>query len=353
MGTNGADKTTNGFTDRTAPVRTDITSHVPKQWETFNPREAFGKAVVELGEAKDNCVVLAADLARTCNVLGFKDACPDNFFNVGICEQNMAGMSAGLAFEGKVPVVTSLAPFLTMRACEQIRTDVCYNNLHVIFVSIMSGISGAPLGSTHYGLEDMAIMRSFANMKVVQPSNALQVEKAMWEAYDTDGPVYIRLGSGLEPDVPSMPEGEIIGKAVKLKEGVEVSILATGYMVHKALEAADLLEQEGISAGVWDHPSIKPIDEEAVQDALLEPDSGSGPSDGGASSVSGTRSGSTGKVKLMVTLEEHNVYGGFGSAVAEVLSGLGMGVPLMRIGIPDIFIGVGNREDLLEYHQLD
>ena len=166
--------------------------------------------VVSLGEAKKDCVVLAADLARTCSVMGFKGIRPDNFFNVGICEQNMVGMSAGLAFEGKVPVVTTLAPFLSMRACEQIRTDVCYNNLHVIFVSIMSGISGAPLGATHYGLEDMAILRSFANMKVLQPSNALQVEKAVREAYDIEGPVYIRLGSGMEPEAPSEPDGPII-----------------------------------------------------------------------------------------------------------------------------------------------
>ena len=124
------------------------------EWSTFNPRERFGKAVVELGKERDNCMVLAADLARTCHVLGFREARPDNFFNVGICEQNMVGIAAGLAFEGKVPIVTSICPFIYMRACEQVRTDVCYNNLHVLFVPIMSGISGAPLGSTHYGTED-------------------------------------------------------------------------------------------------------------------------------------------------------------------------------------------------------
>lgn len=302
------------------------------EWSTFNPRERFGRAVVELGTERDNCMVLAADLARTCHVLGFKDARPDNFLNVGICEQNMVGIAAGLAFEGKVPIVTSICPFIYMRACEQVRTDVCYNNLHVLFVPIMSGISGAPLGSTHYGTEDLAVMRSFPNMKVLQPSNARQIEKAIREAYDAEGPVYIRLGSGQEPDVPSHPEGPMIGRAIQLREGAEVSILASGYMVHKALEAAELLAEEGISAGVWDHPSIKPIDAAAVRAAL---------------------SGSSEAVKLIVTLEEHNLCGGFGSAVAEQVSKIGSPVPLDTMAIPDLFVGVGDREDLLRFHNLD
>jgi len=305
---------------------------VAAEWSTFNPREEFGKVVVGLGRERDNCMVLAADLARTCHVLGFRDACPDNFLNVGICEQNMVGMAAGLAFEGKVPIVTSIAPFIYMRACEQVRTDVCYNNLHVLFVPILSGLSGAPLGSTHYGTEDLAVMRSFPNMKVLQPSNALQIEKAILEAYDAEGPVYIRLGSGQEPDVPSQPEGPMIGRAIHLREGAEVSILATGYMVHKALEAADRLAREGISAGVWDHPSIKPIDAPALRAAL---------------------SGSSAAVKLIVTLEEHNLCGGFASAVAEQLAKTGSPVPLEMMAIPDLFVGVGSREDLLQLHHLD
>jgi len=305
---------------------------VAAEWRTFNPREEFGKAVIRLGKDRDNCTVLAADLARTCHVLGFRDAYPEKFLNVGICEQNMVGLAAGLAFEGKVPIVTSIAPFIYMRACEQVRTDVCYNNLHVLFVPIMSGISGAPLGSTHYGTEDLAVMRSFPNMKVVQPSNARQIELALREAYDAAGPVYIRLGSGQEPDVPSVPDGPMIGRAIHLREGAEVSILASGYMVHKALEAADLLAREGISAGVWDHPSIKPIDAAAVRAALA---------------------GSADAVRLIVTLEEHNLCGGFGSVVAEVLAKSGSPVPLEIIAIPDLFVGVGSREDLLKLHHLD
>jgi len=305
---------------------------VAAEWRTFNPREELGKAVVGLGKERDNCMVLAADLARTCHLLGFRDARPRNFLNVGICEQNMVGIAAGLAFEGKVPIVTTIAPFIYMRACEQVRTDVCYNNLHVLFVPILSGISGAPLGSTHYGTEDLTVIRSFPNMKVLQPSNARQIEAAMWEAYDAEGPVYIRLGSGLEPDVPSNPVGTMIGRAIQLRQGAEVSILASGYMVHKALEAADLLARKGISAGVWDHPSIKPIDTAAVRAAL---------------------SGTSDAVKLIVTLEEHNLCGGFGGAVAEQVSKIGSPVPLEMMAIPDLFVGVGSREDLLRLHQLD
>jgi transketolase len=302
------------------------------EWKTFNPREEFGKALIGFGKERDNCMVLAADLARTCHVLGFRDLRPKNFLNVGICEQNMVGLAAGLAFEGKVPIVTSIAPFIYMRACEQVRTDVCYNNLHVLFVPILSGLSGAPLGSTHYGTEDLAVMRSFPNMKVLQPSNAGQIHKAMQEAYYAAGPVYIRLGSGREPDVPSQPEGLLIGKAIELRKGGDLSILATGYMVHKALEAADLLAREGISAGVWDHPSIKPIDVQALRAAL---------------------GGSCAAVKLIVTLEEHNLCGGFGSAVAEQSAKIGSPVPLLAMAIPDIFVGVGSREELLGLHQLD
>jgi len=305
---------------------------MPTRWESFNPRVEFSNAIVSLGHLKPDCMVMSADLARTCNILGFKEAFPERFLNAGICEQNMVGMSAGLALEGKVPIVTSISPFIYMRACEQVRTDVCYNKLHVIFVSIMSGISGAPLGSTHYGTEDLAVMRSFPNMTVLQPSNARQIEQAIFDAYATEGPVYIRLGSGMEPDVPSVSRGSLIGKAIQLRKGSDVSILATGFMVHKALEAAEQLETAGISTAVWDHPSIKPIDGKAIHE-----------SSGGAA----------GGVKLLVTLEEHNLFGGFGGAVAEELSTAHMSVPLLKIALPDVFVGVGEREDLLKLHKLD
>lgn len=301
-------------------------------WQTFDPRAEFGKALVELGAANPDCMVIAADLARTCNTLEFREAYPDRFLNVGVCEQNMVGMSAGLAFEGKVPIVTSICPFIYMRACEQVRTDVCYNNLHVIFVSVMGGISGAPLGSTHYGTEDLAVMRSFPNMTVLHPASARQIRQAIFEASATNGPVYVRLGSGAEPDVPSPAEQPVIGRAVRLRDGADVSILATGYMVHKALEAAAALSARGISAAVWNHPSIKPIDAGAVREAAT---------------------GLSGSARPVVTVEEHNLFGGFGGAIAEELSAVAPGAPLLRLALPDVFVGVGNRDDLLQRHGLD
>jgi transketolase len=169
-------------------------------------------------------------------------------------------------------------------------------------------------------------------MTVLQPSGSRQIGMALREAYDAEGPVYIRLGSGQEPDVPSGRDGPLIGRAIQLREGRDVSILATGYMVHKALEAADRLAGIGISAGVWDHPSIKPIDGKAVRAAAA---------------------GTSGSVRLIVTLEEHNLCGGFGGAVAEQLVKIGTAVPLEIMAIPDLFVGVGSREQLLELHHLD
>ena len=299
------------------------------KWEAmFNPRPVWGNKLVELAKEYSNCVVLAADLARTCNVLDFKAAFPDRFWNVGLCEQNMAGMAAGLAFEGKIPWMTSIAPFVTMRCCEQIRTDICYNNLHVVIVSVMAGISGAPLGATHYATEDIGIFRSMANMTILNPADQWEIETAMVQAMDAPGPVYIRLGSGNEPQLPFSRDPVLIGKAFALKEGRDVALIATGYMVHKAWDAAELLEEKGLSVGVYDHPSLKPLDNESIV-------------------------ASAETAQLVVTLEEHNIFGGLGSAVAEVISEAGFGVRMVRIGFKDLYPGVGEREDLLRLYEMD
>ncbi len=296
--------------------------------EQFSPRDAFGAKLVELGKDDPRIVVLVADLAYTCCVADFSTAYPGRFLNVGVAEQNMVGMSAGLALEGKSPWITSIAPFTTLRCCEQIRTDLCYNNLHVVVVGIMSGISGAPLGSTHYCLEDMGMFRAIANMTVLSPADQWEVEQAMEVAAGLSGPVYIRLGSGNEFQIPVKREGFELGKAFTLRGGDDVALMATGYMVHKALEAAEILQEKGISAGVYDHPSIKPLDAESVMAA-------------------------TGKAKLAVTLEEHNIYGGLGSAVAEVMAQNGSAARLHRMGIPDLYPGIGEREELLAKYNLD
>jgi transketolase len=240
----------------------------------------------------------------------------------------MAGMAAGLAFEGKIPWMTSIAPFVTMRCCEQIRTDICYNNLHVVIVSVMAGISGAPLGATHYATEDIGIFRSMANMTILNPADQWEIETAMVQAMDAPGPVYIRLGSGNEPQLPFSRDPVLIGKAFALKEGRDVALIATGYMVHKAWDAAELLEEKGLSVGVYDHPSLKPLDNESIV-------------------------ASAETAQLVVTLEEHNIFGGLGSAVAEVISEAGFGVRMVRIGFKDLYPGVGEREDLLRLYEMD
>jgi transketolase len=299
------------------------------KWESrFDPRRVYGNKICEIGQRLPETIVLVADLAVSFNLLEFAGSCAAQFLNVGVAEQNMVGIAAGLALEGKVPWVNSIAPFVTLRCCEQIRTDLCYNNLHAVIVSIMGGLSGAPLGATHYATDDLGVLRSFANMTLLVPADQWEIEAAMDAAIDAKGPVYLRLGAGMEPHLPIPRSDFQIGRAFSLVEGKDISLIATGYMVHKALEAAETLAQEGISVAVYDHPTIKPLDKESVIEAAR------------------------GR-KLVVSVEEHNIYCGLGSAVAEVMAEAGMAVPLRRLGLPDVYGSVGEREDLLKKYGLD
>jgi transketolase len=299
------------------------------KWESrFDPRRVYGNKICEIGQRRPETVVLVADLAVSFNLLEFANACTKQFLNVGVAEQNMVGIAAGLALEGKRPWVNSIAPFATLRCCEQIRTDLCYNNLPAVIVSIMGGLSGAPLGATHYATDDVGVLRSFANMSILVPADQWELEAAMDAAAEAKGPVYLRLGAGMEPHLPISRSVFKIGRAFCLREGNDVSLIATGYLVHKALEAAEALEQEGFSIGVYDHPTIKPLDKESV--------------------IAAARGR-----KLVVSIEEHNTYCGLGSAVAEVMAEAGMAVPLRRLGLPDVYGSVGEREDLLKKYGLD
>ena len=299
------------------------------KWESrFDPRRVYGNKMCAIGRRHPEIIVLVADLAVSFNLLEFADACAPQFMNVGVAEQNMVGLAAGLALEGKVPWINSIAPFATLRCCEQIRTDLCYNNLHAIVVSIMGGLSGAPLGATHYATDDLGVLRTFANMTILVPADQWEIEAAMDAAMDAQGPVYLRLGAGTEPHIPISRSEFRIGRAFTLKKGKDVSLIATGYMVHKALEAAEALEQKGLSVGVYDHSTIKPLDRGSV-----------------IASAEGR--------KLVVSIEEHNIYCGLGSAVAEVLAESGLCVPLRRMGLPDVYGSVGEREDLLKKYGLD
>ena len=279
--------------------------------EKMSAREVYGKTMAQLGKKDDRIVVLTADLMRTNRTSDFMNAFPERFFNIGIAEQDMMGIAAGMAREGKMPFVSTMATFATMRACEQLRTDVAYSNLNVRVVATHSGLTTGA-GPTHYGQEDMAITRSIPNMTVIAPGDPNQIGKVVEASIDWKGPIYIRIGRGGEPVVYHEDYHYEIGKSIALKEGKDVTIIATGAIVYYALAAGEELKKAGINARVIDMHTIKPLDQEAVIKAAND----------------------TG---VILTAEDHNITGGLGSAVAEVIADQGLCCKFVRLGIPDVF----------------
>lgn len=290
-------------------------------------REAYGKALVELGKENKNIVVLDADLSKSTKTADFAKAYPERFFNVGIAEADLVGTAAGLSTCGKIPFASTFAMFAAGRAFEQIRNSVCYPKLNVKIAATHAGLTVGEDGASHQSVEDIAIMRSIPNMTVICPADDVETMAAVKAASEYYGPVYIRLGRSSVPTINDRPEYKFeIGKAVLLKEGKDVSIFATGIMVSEALKAAEELQKEGIDAEVINIHTIKPIDEEAV-----------------VSSVK--------KTKAAVTCEEHNIIGGLGSAVCEVLSEKCPAV-VKRVGIKDTFGESGKPAELLKKYGL-
>ena len=291
-------------------------------------REVYGKELANIGEMNKDVVVMTADLSKSNKVGEFGDKFPDRFFNMGIAEQNMMTVAAGMAHMGKIPFVSTFAAFASMRACEQVRTDIAYANLNVRIVATHSGVTAAG-GSTHNALEDLAIMRSFPNMTVIAPGDPAQVGKALHASLDHDGPIYIRIGRGMEPVVYDNQDYEYeIGKAITVREGYDATIIGTGITVHSAVQASKRLENQGYKVRVLDMHTIKPIDVEAIKKAIDE----------------------TG---VILTAEEHNVIGGLGSAVGEVIAEYGKPVKFKRVGIQDEFIVLGPPSDLHKKYGLD
>lgn len=289
-------------------------------------RDAYGKALAKIGAENKDIVVLDADLSKSTKTVNFAKEFPERFFNIGIAEQNLIGTAAGLAAAGKIPFASTFAVFATGRAFEQIRNTVCYPKLNVKIAASHAGLTVGEDGGSHQAIEDIAIMRSLPNMTVLVPADGIETEAVVKAAVDYKGPVYIRLG---RPNVPViMPENYEfkIGKAVRLKEGKDITIIATGIMVSMALEAAEVLAGEGIDVRVVNMASIKPIDTEEVIKAAKE----------------------TGAI---VTAEEHNIIGGLGSAVAEVIVE-NHPVPMARVGVKDVFGESGTPNDLLEKYEL-
>ena len=291
-------------------------------------REAYGKALVEFG-GDDRIVVLDADLSGSTNTSKFKAAYPDRFFDMGIAEANMTGVAAGLATTGKIAFISSFATFASMRNCEQIRNSVCYPNLNVKVCATHAGLSVGEDGASHQCLEDLAVMRAIPNIKVVCPCDGASTREAIRTAIETDGPFYIRLGRSKVASVYGEYGDDIpfvLGKANTLREGSDVTIIATGLMVQTALAACDILAGKGISARVLDMHTIKPIDKEAILKASSE----------------------TG---VIVTAEEHTVNGGLGSAVAEVVSENKPCI-VKRFGVQDRFGQSGTPDALFAEYKL-
>ena len=291
-------------------------------------REAYGKALVEFGEDK-RIVVLDADLSGSTNTSKFKAAYPDRFFDMGIAEANMTGVAAGLATTGKIAFISSFAAFASMRNCEQIRNSVCYPNLNVKVCATHAGLSVGEDGASHQCLEDLAVMRAIPNIKVVSPCDGASTRMAIKAAIETDGPFYIRLGRSKVEDVYGEYGEDVpftLGKANTLREGNDVTIIATGLMVQTALSAYDILKEKGINARVLDMHTIKPIDKEAILKASSE----------------------TG---LIITAEEHTINGGLGSAVAEVVCET-RPCPVKRFGVNDRFGQSGTPDALFAAYKL-
>ena len=294
--------------------------------ELHDCRKAFASALEDIARKDPRVVALCNDSVGSANLSHFAEEFPDRLFNIGIAEQNMVGMASGMANGGKVPFVAAAACFLTGRALEQIKNDVAYTDTNVKLCGVSTGLAYGPLGGTHHSIEDIAWLRAIANMTIIVPADPLETEQAVRAAADFIGPVYLRLSRMGVPIVHDVGYQFEIGKAVRLRDGNDVTLAACGTLVPRALEAAAMLEEEGIQARVINMATVKPIDREAIVEAAVE----------------------TGGI---VTAEEHTIYGGFGSAVAEVVATTHP-VPMRILGVPGVFAPTGSPEFLFEHFGL-
>ena len=290
--------------------------------KTVATRVGYGNALVELGKERDDFIVMDADLAAATQTGKFKKEFPERFYDCGIAEQNMIGIAAGIAATGKKVICSSFAMFAAGRAFEQIRNSIGYPHLNVVIGATHAGISVGEDGATHQCNEDIALMRTIPGMTIINPADETEANLAVRASLDHDGPVYMRFGRLAVPVIFDKDYKFEIGKGVELKEGSDVTIIATGLMVNEAMIAHDLLKEEGISARVINMATIKPLDKEIVLKAAKE----------------------TGAV---VTAEEHSVIGGLGSAVSEVLSEE-YPVPVVKLGVYDTFGHSGPAAKLLD-----
>jgi transketolase len=292
--------------------------------------EIYGATLCEVGAEHPDVVALSADLAKSTKIGIFQEKYPERFFNVGIAEQNLFGVAAGLARSGLVPYVSTFAIFCSMRGLDQVHTDICYQNLDVKIIGTHAGLSFGQAGSTHHCTEDIAIMRSMANLAVIVPADGMETSHAIRAAYERRGPVYIRINRGFDQRLYETEDyGFQVGKAVTLHEGTDLTVIACGSCVWRALEAARRLEKEdGLAVRVLNMHTVKPIDVEAIEAAVRE-------------------------TRRIITVEDHTIIGGLGGAVAEVAAGTGKSFSFKRLGIPDCFSVIGQHEDLMSLYGID
>lgn len=292
-------------------------------------RAVFNKTLLEIAKEDPRIHMVLADIGYG-EIEPFRDTFPERYYNVGVAEQNMTGVACGIAMEGNIAITYSIANFPTLRCLEQIRNDVCYHNANVKIVIIGGGVSYGPLGMSHHSTEDIAIMRALPNMVVVVPCDNYEAVAATHAMIEYDGPLYYRCGYKGEKDIHSGPVDFKIGKAITVREGKDITLMFAGPVGLNVLKAAELLEKEGISCRVVSMHTIKPIDKDAIKDAVEN----------------------TGGI---VTIEEHNLSGGLGSAVAEVICDEAL-VPKVfkRIALPDVNVAlIGHQEWIREQYGMD
>lgn len=302
----------------------DFSSKNVRIWSRLGPSGAVSAAAMELGENNENVVMMTADLCMFSGLERFKVAYPEKIYNLGIAEQNMVGVAAGMAKEGFIPFITTYASFAASRCLDQVRVNMAYMKLPIKFIGLTAGYGAGILGATHMSVEDIAVMRALPNIDILSPADCSEIIKCMLAASKTDRPTYIRL-TGV-PGGKTIYEGDYnfeIGKAISLMDGHEVCVVATGAVVAEALQAAKTLQEEGISCSVINMHTIKPLDVSTLEKCASTH-------------------------KLIVTVEEHSVYGGLGSAVSQFIAKNNINIPLEIVGIEDCFVPAGGYQYQLE-----
>lgn len=288
-----------------------------RSWAMLGSRGTFGMTLLELAQENEKIIALSGDLCKSSGLDRFSTTYPTRFINAGIAEQNMVGVAAGLAASGFIPFVTSFPNFLTLRAAEQVRLNLGYMQENVKLVGLASGLATGMFGATHHGIEELAMLRAVSNITIFSPADCTATVKMTQAALAHNGPVYLRLTGGMRAPIVYKEDFELIpGKANTLREGRDIAIVATGSMVHTALTCATLLSERGIDAAVIDMHTLKPLDHDALAEHLDK--------------------------KLLVTLEEHSIIGGLGSAVAEYLAETENSPRQLRLGIPQGYPHAGD-----------